>query len=43
MHTYAGKHVPCVGPRGIRLDGSREDEVLAYAGSLKGLSSHESA
>ena len=36
-HTYAGNYVPCVGPRGLRLDESSEDEVLAYVGSPKGL------
>ena len=35
--TYAGNYVPCVGPRGLRLDESKEDEVLAYVGSPKGL------
>ena len=30
--------MPCVGPQGVRLDGSREDEVLAFVGSPKGLS-----
>lgn len=34
--NYVGTFVPCMGPRGVRLNESTDDEVYAYPGYPKG-------